>query len=79
MCQGCVRPIDAKVDAIDKFPTPVTRHELCRFLGMGGNYRGFCRNFATVVTPLFSQMKSFIWSKSSQACFDNAKALLRQR
>ncbi len=26
--QGCVRPIDAKVDAIDKFPTPVTRREL---------------------------------------------------
>ncbi len=26
--QGCVRPNDAKVDAIDKFPTPVTHCEL---------------------------------------------------
>lgn len=26
--QGCVRPIDAKVNAIDKFSTAVTRHEL---------------------------------------------------
>lgn len=76
--QGCIRPIDAKVDAIDKFPTPVTRRELRRFLGMMGYYRGFCRNFASVVTPLtdLSPKKPFVWSKPCQAAFDNAKALL---
>ncbi len=76
--QGCIRPIDAKVDAIDKFPTPVTRRELRRFLGMMGYYRGFCRNLASVVTPLtdLSPKKPFVWSKPCQAAFDNAKALL---
>ncbi len=46
---------------------------------MVGYYRGFCRNCATVVTPLtdlLSPNKSVIWSKSCQATFDNAKALL---
>ncbi len=69
--QGFVRPIDAEVDAIDKFPTPVTHHELRRFLGMVGYYRGICRNFATVVTPLtdlLSSNKYFIWSVMS-GCF----------
>ncbi len=58
--QGCVRPID---DAIDKFPAPVTRREL-------GYYRGFCWNYANVVTPLtdlLSPKNLFIWSKPCQA------------
>ncbi len=70
--QGCVRPIDAKVDAIDKFPAPVTRREL-------GYYPGFFWNYANVVTPLtdlLSPKNLFIWSKPCQALFDNAKALL---
>ncbi len=77
--QGCVGPIDAKVDAIDKFLTLVTRRELRQFLGIVGYYRGFCQNFATVVTPLtylLSPKRPFIWSTSCQAAFDNAKSLL---
>lgn len=50
--RGCVKPINAKDDAISSFPTPCTRLELRRFLGIIGYYRGFCQNFASVVTPL---------------------------
>lgn len=35
---SCVKPVDAKVDAIGKFPTPATSRELRRFLGMVGYY-----------------------------------------
>ncbi|KAI7790505.1 hypothetical protein IRJ41_012050 [Triplophysa rosa] len=77
--QGCVRPIDAKVEAISRFPIPATRRELHQYLGMVGYYRGFCRNFESVVAPLtdlLSPKKLFVWSKQCQSAFDNAKALL---
>lgn len=77
--RGHVKPIDAKVYAISSFPTPSTRRELRRFLGMVGYYRGFCKNFASVVTPLtdlLSPKKSFQWSEKCQSSFNNAKALL---
>ncbi len=50
--QGQVRPVEAKVAVIAEFPVPSTRRALRRFLGMAGYYRGFCRNFSTVVRPL---------------------------
>lgn len=31
--QGCVRPVRAKVEAIDQFPSPTTKKELMCFLG----------------------------------------------
>lgn len=50
---GKVRPVRAKVIAIDKFPSPQTKRELMRFLGMAGYYRSFCPNFSSVVAPLY--------------------------
>lgn len=50
--QGKVRPVSAKVEAIDNYPIPKTKKELQRFLGLVGYYRGFCQNFSTVVAPL---------------------------
>ena len=43
--QGQVRPLDAKIQTIAKFPIPTSRKELARFLGMAGYYRSFCLNF----------------------------------
>lgn len=46
---------------------------------MVGYYRGFCWNYANVVTPLtdlLSPKNPFIWFKPYQAAIDNAKALL---
>lgn len=42
-------------------------------------YRGFCKNFATVVTPLtnlLSPKQTFVWSEECQVAFENAKALM---
>lgn len=50
--QGQVRPVDAKISAVMEFPVPKNKRELRRFLGMAGYYRGFCHNFASVVSPL---------------------------
>ena len=46
---------------------------------MVGYYRGFCENFATVVTPLtniLSVKVPFHWTDASQQAFEAAKALL---
>ena len=77
--QGEVRPVRAKVTAIDGFPRPSTKKELMRFLGMIGYYRSFCLNFSTVVASLTNLLKGktqFSWTPECQQAFDNAKLLL---
>lgn len=77
--QGEVCPLLAKIQTILDFPAPKTRRELRRFLGMAGYYRGFCKNFSDVVSPLTSltsPSKNFVWSPACQNAFESAKALL---
>lgn len=77
--QGKVKPVDAKIIAITELPRPSNRRELRRFLGMTGYYRGFCRNFATLVAPLTDLLKScrkFVWSPECENAFIGAKDLL---
>lgn len=77
--KGQVRPVEAKVAAITEFPAPQTRRELCRFLGIGGYYHSFCRNFSTVACPLTSLLSPsnpFVWTKECQHAFDSVKVLL---
>lgn len=47
-------PVGAKIEAIQSFGIPTSRHELKLFLGMEGYYRSFCKNFATAAAPLTS-------------------------
>ena len=77
--QGEVRPVQAKVEAIQQFPVPNTKKELMRFLGLAGYYRGFCRNFSTIVAPLTDLLKAkvkFLWSPECQSAFESVKTLL---
>ncbi|XP_053294792.1 uncharacterized protein LOC128455141 [Pleuronectes platessa] len=77
--QGQVRPVEAKVMAVQKFPPPTTKKELMRFLGLVGYYRSFCKNFSSVVAPLTDLLKAkaeYIWSSMCQNAFDSVKALL---
>lgn len=77
--QGQVRPVRAKVWAVDQFPVPITKKELSRFLGMVGYYRGFCKDFSMVVAPftsLLSPKVKFEWSLSCQNAFEAVKNLL---
>lgn len=79
--QGPVRPVRAKVEAIDKYPTPTTKKELMRFLGMVGFYRCFCRNFSAVAVPLTNLLRGgvdFCWTPLCQQAFERVKMLLTE-
>ena len=67
--QGQVRPLDAKIQTIVKYPIPTSRKELARFLGMAGYYRNFCLNFSEIAAPLtnlLSKKVKFVWTDDCQ-------------
>ena len=77
--QGMVKPIKAKVEAIEKFPTSRARKELQRFLGMAGYYRKFCQNFSDVASPLtylLAKNVKYVWSEEAKNGFNKIKAIL---
>ena len=79
--QGQVRPLDAKIQTIVKFPIPTSRKELARFLGMAGYYRNFCLNFSDIAAPLtnlLSKKVKFVWTDDCQLAFDKVKLLLKK-
>lgn len=72
--QGLVHPVRAKVLAIDEYLPPATKKELMRFMGMVAYYRGFCKNFSTVVTLLINLLSSkvqFDWTSQCKQAFEN--------
>ena len=74
--QGKVKPIKAKVEAIEKFLTPKTRKELQRFLGMAGYYRKFCQIFSDVASPLTNLLAKnvkYILSEETENGFNKLK------
>ena len=54
---GEVSPVDAKVQAIVRYPAPTSLRWLRRFLGMAGYNRKFGKNFADVALPLTNLLK----------------------
>ena len=79
--QGQVRPLDAKIQTIAKFPIPTSQKELARFLGMAGYYRNFCLNFSEIAAPLtnlLSKKVKFVWTDDCQLAFDKVKLLLQK-
>lgn len=79
--RGQVQPVNAKVEAIIKFPRPENKKQLMRFLGMAGYYRRFCSNFATVTEPLtklLSKKEKFNWSDQCEKAFEELKAMLQR-
>ena len=77
--QGMVKPIKAKVEALENSPTPITKKELQRFLGMAGYYRKFCQNFSDVAIPLtnlLTKNAKYVWAEETEKCFNKIKAIL---
>lgn len=69
----------AKIQAVERYPTPTMKKELMRFLGLVGYYKSFCRNFSEAVSPLTDLLKGksiFVWSPVCQQAFDKKKSLL---
>ena len=79
--QGQVRPLDAKIKTIAKFPIPTSCKELARFLGVLGYYRNFCLNFLEIAAPLtnlLSKKVKYVWTDDCQLAFDKVKLLLQK-
>ena len=77
--RGSVRPRQAKVQAIVDLPTPTTKRQLMRLLGMSGFYRRFVPNFADVVAPLTNLLKKnvkFVWTPECQSAVEKVKVIL---
>lgn len=84
--KDAIRPLPAKVDAIDNFTKPVTRNELRRFLGMLNFYRRFLPNAAQIQLPLQillgpckkNDRTKIEWDGAAEAAFIGCKTMLRE-
>ena len=71
-----VKPGSKNVDKIKDFPTPTSRKELQRFLGIANYNRRFIEGYSLLTAPLNSLTSTkvpFIWTKSEQVAFDKLK------
>ncbi|CAM4389413.1 unnamed protein product [Caretta caretta] len=50
--QGTINPLQAKVDAIQKWPVPKSKKQVQSFLGLAGYYRQFVLQYSQSATPL---------------------------
>ena len=78
-----IRPLPARVAAIAQFPSPTTRAELQRFLGMVNYYRRFLKSAAPVLKPLTDATRGpggrntkIPWSAEMATAFGAAKTAL---
>lgn len=68
-----------KTEAINSFPTPSSKKEIQRFLGMCGWYRRFIKDFSKVAAPLTELTKTkikFRWNETCDVAFNTLKQLL---
>ncbi|XP_069191394.1 uncharacterized protein [Procambarus clarkii] len=76
---GWIAPNASKVEAIVQYPTPATRKDILRFLGMAGFYRKFVPNFSSITAPLTNLLKKgvqLLWNENCQDAFESLKAIL---
>ena len=76
-----IHTTDAKVKAVQNFPTPTTTNNVRSFLGLAGYYRAFIKNFATIASPLTRLLKKnvpFHWDATHEYSFTVLKTALTQ-
>ncbi|PIK60570.1 hypothetical protein BSL78_02506 [Apostichopus japonicus] len=76
--QGQVKPLKAKVEAIEQYPAPTNKKALMRFLGMVGYYRKFCPNLSDIASPLTDLLKknvTFRWTDECERAFHKIKSI----
>jgi len=79
---GQVKPADAKIQALLKFPVPHNKQKLMRFLGMAGYYCQFCHNFSLITAPLTNLLKksqNYSWTSACEAAFLKVKMMLSSK
>jgi hypothetical protein len=79
IAENGVGPDPTKVEAVEKFPRPVTEKQLKNFLGMTGYYRKFIPIFSNIAAPLHALFKKdarFEWTPDQETAFKNLKEKL---
>jgi hypothetical protein len=77
VCDGKIKPNDAKVEAIRRFPKPVVKKDMRSFLGLLNFYRRFAPNLATCIAPLTDALKKIqpdrvVWTEERTLSFNEA-------
>lgn len=67
-----------KTDAINKWPTPTTKRELQRFIGMCNWYRRHIKDFSLIAASMTEVLKgkSFKWTEAAEESFKNLKKVM---
>lgn len=74
-----VKPQKRLTDAIRNFPTPNTKKELKRFLGISNYYRDFIPMYADISSPLnalTSEKSDYLWTNECENAFVDLKSKL---
>ena len=79
--RGLVKPQEAKLDAIQKWPKPLTKKQVRSFLGLANYYRRFIPDFAGIAAPLTElttkkHSRMVKWSPEAEEAFGNLKRAL---
>ncbi|CAM4672458.1 unnamed protein product [Lepidochelys kempii] len=79
--QGTISPLQAKVDAIQKWPVPKSKEQVQSFLGLAGYYRRFVPHYSQIAAPLTDltkkkQPNAVQWTGKCQKAFNKLKATL---
>ncbi|CAM4545400.1 unnamed protein product [Caretta caretta] len=79
--QGTISPLQAKVDAIQKWPVPKSKEQVQSFLGLAGYYRRFVPHYSQIAAPLTDltkkkQPNAVQWTEKCQKAFNQLKATL---
>lgn len=77
-----IKPGLKKIEAVEKFPTPVDQHKVRQFIGLASFFRRFVRNFSTIAKPLTTLLKKdvkFMWGESQDHAFKTLKLELVKR
>ena len=72
-------PPSGRIELLRDFPTPTSRKELQRTLGLFNWFRKFFRNYSTTASPLYLLLKKgvlFKWSASYADTFQTLKTSL---
>ncbi len=78
---GILRPLEAKVECIRKYPCPAKKKDMMAFLGLANYYRRFVPNFASIAGPLTDSIKKkspdkIVWTTDLHNSFNTLKETL---
>ena len=82
IAKAVIKPRDALVSTIEKFPRPETKKQVRSFLGLTGYYRWFIKNYADIAIPLTNLTKKteptrVRWTAACERAFNELKSLLK--